>query len=211
MIQPIAHQGGVRFEGGEEGRLHRHEHQHIVQGAHPGQLLVILAAQLADVVSHRGDVLLERHRLLKLVVRVVPALIGGQRHLGVYDDVLVLGQVDDDVRLIALALVHLDVDLGVVLVTLPQAAFAEDPRQYHLPPVALLLAVPLERPGQGRRLFGHAGVKLGEALQLELEAVTLGRLLGVSLPHLATKALELLFQRCQQQIQAVLVQFAEVT
>lgn len=40
--------------------------------------------------------------------------------------------------------------------------------------------------------------------------MALGRLLGVGLPHLATKALELLFQRRQQQIQAVLVQFAEV-
>ena len=117
---------------------------------------------------------------------------------------------DDDVGLIALALVHLDVDLGVVFVTLAQAAFAEDARQHHLTPVALLLAVALEGAGQRRRLLGHAGVELGQALQFELEAVALGRLLGVGLPHLAAKAFQLLFQRSEQQIQAVLVQFAEV-
>ena len=210
VFQPVAHQGRVRFQGSEEGRLHRHEHQHIVQGAHPGQLLVILAAQLADMVAHRGDVLLERHRLLQIVSGVVPALIGGQRHLGVDDDVLLLGQVDDDVGLVALALVHLDVDLGVVLMPLAQAALGEDPRQHHLPPVALLLAVALEGPGQRRRLFSHAGVELGKALQLELEVVALGRLLGVGLSHLAAKALQLLLEWSQQEIHAVLIQFAEV-
>ncbi|MNH17044.1 hypothetical protein D3C79_766980 [compost metagenome] len=94
---------------------------------------------------------------------------------------------------------------------LAQAAFGEDPGQHHLAPVALLLAVALEGPGERRGLLGHAGVELGEALQLEPEAVALGRLLGVGLPHLATETLELLLERCQQQIQAVLVQFAEVT
>ncbi len=38
----------------------------------------------------------------------------------------------------------------------------------------------------------------------------MGRLLGVSLTHLTAKALELLLEWCEQQIEAVLVQFAEV-
>ena len=210
VVETVTHQRGIGLHRGEEGGLHRHEHQHIVEGAHPGQLLVILAAQLADMVAHRGDVLLERHRLLQLVIGVVPALVGGQRHLGVDDDVLLLRQVDNHVGLVALALLHLDIDLGVVLVALAQAAFAEDPRQHHFTPVALLLAVTLEGAGQRRRLLGHAGIELGEALQLELEAVALGRLLSVGLPHLTAKALELLFERGEQQIEAVLVQFAEV-
>ena len=211
VVEPVAYQGRVGLQRGEEGRLHRHKHQHIVEGTHPGQLLVILAAQLADMVAHRGDVLLERYRFFQRVIGVVPALVGGQRHLGVYDDVFLLRQVDDHVGLIALALVQLDIDLGMVLVALTQTAFTEDAGQYHLPPVTLLLAVPLEGAGQGRRLFGHAGVEFGQTLQFELEAVTLGRLLGMGFSHLATEAFQLLFQRCQQQIQTVLVQVAKVT
>jgi len=118
---------------------------------------------------------------------------------------------NDDIGLVALALLHLDIDLGVVLMALAQAALAEDPRQHHFAPVALLLAVALEGAGQRCRLFGHARIELGQALQLELETVALGRLLRVGLPHLTTKALELLFERGEQQIEAVLVQFAEVT
>lgn len=144
------------------------------------------------------------------VLGVVPALVGSQRHLGVDDDVFLLRQVDDHVGLVALALLHLDIDLGVVLMALAQAAFAEDPSQHHFPPVALLLAVALEGAGQRRRLFGHAGIEFGEALQLELETVALGRLLSMGLPHLTAKALELLLERSKQQIETVLVQFTEV-
>ena len=45
---------------------------------------------------------------------------------------------------------------------------------------------------------------LGEALQLELETVALGRLLRMGLPYLTAEALQLLFQRSEQQIEAVL-------
>ena len=95
------------------------------------------------------------------------------------------------IRLVAAAITPVTGHLLLVFVSRAQARLGEDAGQDHLPPVALLLAVALERLGQGRRLLGDLAVELGQPLEFEFQAVTLASLFGMGLAQLATETFQL--------------------
>ena len=121
ILQRLADELGLTIDGHQERRLDGNKHQHVVERAQPRQLLIILASQQANMVSHRGKMFLQRDFAGVVVFGVEIALIGDQGHFGVYHHVLALRQADNDVRLHPRAVIGLDTDLGLVLIAFAQA------------------------------------------------------------------------------------------
>ena len=121
ILQRLADELRLAIDGQQERRLNGNKHQHIVERAQARQLLIILASQQANMVSHRGKVFLQRDFAGVVVFGVEIALIGDQGHFGVDHHVLTLRQAHDNVRLHPRAVVGLNTDLSLVLIAFAQA------------------------------------------------------------------------------------------
>src|SRR5690606_6196247 len=200
---------GVAAQGLEEGGLDRHEHQHQVRAVQPVQAAVVLLAELAHVVAQGlgvpGQVLLA----LGLGNVAAGALVVQQRHLGVDDDLPVLGQQQQGVRAIAIAVLVGEALLGEVLLPLLQAGAFQQALELELAPVALGAVVGGQGAGQAVGLLGQLPVELEQLPQLRLQAGPLLAFLLVGFADQATEVADLLAQRVEQLPQLAGVLLAE--
>ncbi len=149
----------VGLQGGRESCFDGHEEQYEIQALQAFETLIVLQRQAFEVVAQRLHMLLQRQRAAALVLRTGQHLIGGQTHLGVHHHLLIARQLDQHVRLEALAARTLEADLGVVLAPFFQPRMLEHPLENQLAPVALGL-LPLQGAGQVGRLVTQTLVEL---------------------------------------------------
>src|SRR5690606_15957234 len=117
-------------------------------------------------------------------------------------------QLDQHIRLDALAVGTLEADLGVVLAPLLQTGMLQHPLQHQLAPVALGL-LPLERAGQVGCLVAQALVELLQALQLLGQGEALARLVLIALLDTLLKRLNAFLERIEQLAKALLTGFGK--
>src|SRR5690606_16940167 len=146
---------------------------------------------------------------LGVVFTVDVAGIGVERHLGVDDQVLALGQVDERIGTLALAIAGghahfaLEVDAGA------QAAALQYVFQNQLAPAALGLSLSAQRATPVVASLGVLLVELFEVLQLLGQGRLLLGILVMDILDLAAKLVDLLAEGLEQRIQRLLAGLGE--
>ncbi|MNE17568.1 hypothetical protein D3C80_1105530 [compost metagenome] len=186
-------------------RFDRDKHQHIIQRAQPWQLLIIFSPQQANVISYRGDVLLECGFSGEIIFCIEVALIGHQRHFGVNHHVFALRQAHDDIGLHSRSGVGFNADLRFVFIPLAQTRGFQHAGEHHFAPVTLRFIVALERTRQVDRLLRHLRIQLLEITDFMRQGVAFTRLLAKAVLHLTTKTIQLFTQGGQQTVQTLTI------
>ena len=166
------------------------EHNHVVEGlAADYVLLVLFAGEFLDVVADRLEI--AQGRLFAPFIRIRGKVVGqgGERHFRVYEDVRLVGEVQDKVRAHHLACLFVAHQIpvlvpepvfGLVVVSFPQALVLEHIFEYGLPEVALDFVLSLKRFGQVFRLVAYGFSLLAQVLdRLGKLGLDGGTLLGV--------------------------------
>ena len=135
-------------------------------------------------------------------------LIGREADLGVDHHLLVARQINDHVRLEALAIRAFEIDLGLVLAALLQPRVLKHPLKNQLAPVALGFLA-LEGAGQVGGFVAQAQVELLQALQLLGQGETLAGFGLIAFFHAFFEGLDAFFQRIEQLPQALLAGFGK--
>ena len=197
----------IVLQRGEECRFVGDEHDDEVGRVEPP--LVLLAAQLGDVLAHRGHVRREVTAALLLAFGRGVADERCERNLRVDDDVLLFGQVQHYVGAQVAALLVLDVVLGLVMYAFDECRAVEDRFEQHLAPVALHLRVAFQRVGEVGRLGRDTAVQLHEVFQLGFQLAPLRGLRGVDLFDPLAEVGDVVAEGFQQTVDLLLTGLAE--
>ena len=192
------------------GRFDRHEHQHEFQRIHARQVGVTLVGEFAHVLAQRGQVRGQLHVALGAVRRATIALVGGQRHLGIDDNVAPLGQMHDHIRARAPAGVVGQRHLGLVAAAFLQSRRFEHAFEHHLAPSALRLRIALERAREIDRVLADTLVEIFQGGDFGLQRTAILVLLVVNLVHALAEFADLLTQRIEQYTEIGLVLFGQL-
>ncbi|MNI38691.1 hypothetical protein D3C73_928440 [compost metagenome] len=172
------------------------------------EALVILAGQAFDVIAQRQDVLLDGDLADGLVFSRDVLLIGRQADLGVDHHLLVARQINDHVRLEALAVRPLEIDLSLVLAALLQPRMLEHALKNQLAPIALGL-LPFQGAGQVGGFIAQAQIQLLQALQLLGQGETLTGLVLIAFLDTFFEGLDAFLEWIEQLPQALLAGFGK--
>ena len=133
--------------GGDVARLVGNEHQDKTDSV-IHQLAVVLLCQFIDVASYALHMLAQQAVALCVVLGSHGIGVCRQRDFGVDHHAPTFWEANDDVGAETSALAVFGLLLYKVLLVLAQSAILQKGSQDHLTPVALLLAVALERTGE---------------------------------------------------------------
>ena len=170
----------VALQRRRERSFDRHEKQDEIQTLQPLKSLIVLERQALQMVAQGLHVLLECQHTAAFILGADHRLVGGQADLGVHHDLLVAGQLNQDVGLKAFAIGALETDLSMVFAAFFEAGMLEHPFEDQLAPVALSL-LPLQRASQVGRFITEALIELLQPLQLLGQGKALTRLVLVAL------------------------------
>ena len=221
LLISIATQLRLLLHGGDVTGLVRDEHQHKTDGI-IHQLAVVFLCQFVDVLANAQGVCFHQSVSVGIIVSCQGIGVSREGNLGVDHHASALRESDDDIRTEVLAILILGVLLDEELLILAQTTVFENRLQDHLSPVALQLAVALERLGQvggigtnlrGLLLEGGDGLllflleELHRSLESALQFLLVYFVLGLAVFHRFLEVGELLLDRFQKlvHLQAVVL------
>ena len=138
---------------------------------------------------------------LAVVLAVDVAGIGIERHLGVDDQVLVLGQIDQHVRTLALTLAIGDADLALEVFAGDQTGALQHILQDQFTPVALGLFLATQGGTQVMGFLGDLPIELLQVIELAGQRGLLLGVLVVDVLDLEPKLVDLLAKGFEQIVQ----------
>ena len=135
----------IRFQRLNIGRFDGHKHQYKARASNTRQVGVILRRQIIDVAAYRHDVLI--HRVLLRLWRFgrTGAIIGIQRHFTVDNDVLIVRQADQVVRLFPASVFVCKGALHLKVLFFHQPAHLQGTAQLRFAPGTTLLGIAFQR------------------------------------------------------------------
>ena len=203
---------GERY--GVGGLIGDEEHDEVRRAL--GVLFVALTRELIDMLAQAEEVLLERLIALCVCLSGDIARIGGEADLTVDDDGTPIGVAHDDVRAKAATAISRRDDrsrlitqrlLHEVMLATDEPALIEDALEDQLTPVALHLAIATQGTREAGGLLTDLLTAEDELLDGVLEVEAFARFFLIGLIDLLTEALEVLTQRRESLLRALVEVF----
>ena len=207
-VERLLKQRRLSLQRRGKGRFDRHEQQYEIQAVQAVETFVVLPGQTFNVIAQGQDVLLDGDLADGLVFCGNVLLIRREADLGVDHHLLVARQVNDDVRLEALAVRALEIDLGLILAPFFQPGMFEHSLEDQFAPVTLGF-LPFQCAGQVGGFVTQSQIELLQTLQLLGQREALPGFSLVALFDAFFKGLDALLQWVEQLPQALLTGFGK--